>query len=55
MGALNKLYAQYKDKVQFFVVYIREAHAADGRRPDRELEIYEPRSLGERAQVAQCC
>ena len=26
MGALEKLYQQYKDRVQFVLVYIREAH-----------------------------
>ena len=27
---LNELYARYKDQVQFFIVYIREAHPAEG-------------------------
>ena len=27
---LNELYAKYKDQVQFYIVYIREAHPADG-------------------------
>ena len=27
---LNELYARYKDQVQFFIVYLREAHPAEG-------------------------
>ncbi|MBT7667164.1 MAG: hypothetical protein HN608_19800, partial [Rhodospirillaceae bacterium] len=27
---LNELYATYKDQVQFYIVYIREAHPARG-------------------------
>ena len=30
MGALNDLYEKYRDRVEFFVVYIREAHPTDG-------------------------
>ena len=30
MGALNALYDKYKDRVEFLLVYIREAHATDG-------------------------
>ena len=55
MSALNQLYKAYKDRVEFFVVYIREAHAADSRRPDRRLSINEPRTFAERLGVAQTC
>lgn len=27
---LNELYAKYRDRVQFYMVYIREAHPSDG-------------------------
>nr|MCU0246815.1 hypothetical protein [Bryobacter sp.] len=30
MGALNALYEKYKERVEFLLVYIREAHATDG-------------------------
>ena len=54
------MYETYKDRVEFYIVYIREAHAADsswamnftGR--DGEL-IYDPISEDERAKVASQC
>lgn len=59
-GRLQELYDRYKDRVQFFIVYIHEAHAADGRSPIRvntsKLEwISEPKSAFERFQVANTC
>lgn len=30
MGALNALHKKYKDRVEFLMVYIREAHPSDG-------------------------
>jgi len=55
VSALNELEARYRDRVQFFVVYVREAHAADGRSPDRATSINEPRTADERADVARTC
>ena len=48
----------YGDVAEFFVVYIKEAHAADGVRPVPilgEETIYEPTSLFERKAVAKKC
>ncbi len=56
---LNKLYAAYKDQVQFYIVYIREAHPADGWQvPNNLIEdiIYvEPTTDEERTEVASAC
>lgn len=56
---LNELYAKYKDQVQFYIVYIREAHPHDGWRvPNNLIEdiIYdEPQTDEERTEVASAC
>ena len=59
MGALHDLYHQYGDRVEFLVVYIREAHPDDGwmsqgnQEPD--IHVYDPTTEEERAEVAQAC
>ncbi|RMG18576.1 MAG: hypothetical protein D6731_01705 [Planctomycetota bacterium] len=55
MGALNRLYRQFGERVAFYVVYIREAHAADSRWPDPRLQVKTPRTFGERLGVAKTC
>ncbi len=56
---LNQLHAKYKDRVQFYIVYIREAHPHDGWRvPNNLIEniIYdEPTTDEERTAVAAAC
>ncbi len=56
MGALEKLYADFGDRVQFLVVYIREAHPTDGWQVganEREGVLFEqPTTLDERVDVA---
>lgn len=56
---LNELYAKYKDRVRFCLVYIREAHPHDGWRvPNNLIEniIYdEPKTDDERTEVASAC
>lgn len=56
---LNELYAEYQDRVQFYLVYIREAHPHDGWRvPNNLIEniIYnEPTTDEERTEVANAC
>ncbi len=56
---LNELYAKYKDQVQFYIVYIREAHPADGRQvPNNLIEDIihtEPTTDDERTEVASAC
>ena len=56
---LNELYAKYKDQVQFYIVYIREAHASDAWQvPNNLIEnilFEEPTSDDERTEVASAC
>lgn len=56
---LNELYATYKDQVQFYIIYIREAHPALGWQvPNNLIEdiVYdEPATDEERTEVASAC
>jgi len=56
---LNELYAKYKDQVQFYIVYIREAHASDAWQvPNNLIEnilFEEPTTDDERTEVASAC
>lgn len=56
---LNELYAEYKDRVRFYIVYIREAHPSDGWQvPSNLMEkiVYaEPTTDEERTEVASAC
>lgn len=52
------MHAAYGDQVQFYVVYIREAHALDSRQPSGgggNPIVEDPRSLDERCEVAEVC
>ncbi len=52
---MEKMYQDYKDIAEFRLVYINEAHAADGSWPvgyAKELGITEHTSYGERCEVA---
>ena len=52
---MEQMYQDYKDIAEFFIVYISEAHAEDGRRPvpyAKELGIKEHKTYGERCSVA---
>jgi hypothetical protein len=59
VGVLEALYDRYRDRAEFFVVYIREAHPEDGwvlasnRRAGVALD--DPTSLGERTDAADAC
>jgi iodothyronine deiodinase-like protein len=59
LGELEALYDACRDRVEFFVVYIREAHPEDGwvLTSNREAGIAfaDPRTEGERAAVAETC
>jgi hypothetical protein len=53
---MEQMYQDYKDVAEFRIVYINEAHAADGRAPvgyAREKGIMEHADYGERCSVAQ--
>lgn len=53
--SLRDLYAQYSDKVQFLVIYIREAHPTDGWDIGSEVRTHDPRTMEERRAVAGEC
>src|SRR5205823_10237322 len=59
VGAINQLYQDYKQRVQFYLIYIREAHPVEGRAlPHNEragIHVFQPRSLVERQTVAETC
>ncbi|MCL6623582.1 MAG: hypothetical protein K6T17_03065 [Fimbriimonadales bacterium] len=56
---MEAFYKKYKDKADFKIIYIREAHPADGWRMavnDREgIVVNDPKSLQEREGVASVC
>jgi hypothetical protein len=56
---LDEIYGKYKEHVEFFVVYIREAHPDDGWRVPENLKARihyrEPRTDEERTEVASVC
>ena len=59
MGELEELYDRHHDEVEFFVVYIREAHPEDGwvlaaNRRER-IALADPTSFDERADAAEAC
>lgn len=59
MPALNRLYREYRDRVEFYVVYIEEAHPIDAWQVDANLEddvlVATTRTSDERYQVAGLC
>ena len=59
MGALHELWERYRDRVDFAVVYIREAHPEDGWvvTPNRDegVEFTDPKTDEERHEVASAC
>lgn len=59
MGELERLYYQYKDRVDFHIVYVREAHPSDGWQVNANkkqgIEIEEPKTEKERHEVANLC
>ena len=56
---LNEIYQAHKDDIEFFFIYISEAHAANGWQTPQNLyeEIIfdEPTNDDERAEVAHAC
>lgn len=56
---LNEIYDAYKNRIEFFVIYIREAHPSDGWQTPQNLYdevIYKaPTSDDERAEIAGSC
>lgn len=67
--SLGELYEQYHDRVQFLMIYIREAHPKDGwwlgggvagvylkaTKSKAATDIYDPKTIEERRMVAGRC
>ncbi len=58
-GNIEKLYRRYKDRANFVMVYVREAHPTDGWRMESNdrfgATTPQPKTYGERVEVAQKC
>jgi len=52
--SLHDLYEEYGDRVEFLVIYIREAHPSDGWHIGRH-NIRDPKTMDERRRVAGRC
>jgi len=56
---MERLYSQYHDRVEFFVVYVQEAHPIDGWQVDSNISddvLYrQHQSFDEREEAAQSC
>ncbi len=52
---MEQVYQKYKDRVQFYSVYIREAHPSDGDWADGEVKIPDPGDIEERMGAAKAC
>ena len=52
---MQEVYKTYEDRADFILVYLREAHPTDGRRPARHVKIKDPTSIEERDLVAGRC
>ena len=59
MGALHELYDRFSDRVDFLVVYIKEAHPEDGwvltSNRNEGIAFADPDSIDGRADVAEDC
>ena len=52
---MQKVFEQYRDRVDFWWIYIREAHAADSSWPANHVTINQPKTDAERREVAGTC
>lgn len=58
-GNVEKVYERYKDRAEFLMIYVREAHPTDGWRMESNdrvhVELAQPQTYDERLEVAQTC
>lgn len=52
---MQAAYEKFKDRADFWWIYIREAHAADSKWPAQHVTINQPKSDKERREVASSC
>jgi hypothetical protein len=59
LGRLDQLHASWRDRVDFFCVYIQEAHPEDGWQVDQNVAegviFDQPATADDRAQIARTC
>lgn len=59
MGSLHQLSQKYADRIDFLVVYIREAHPEDGwvvtMNRSENIKLDDPTTTDERTDVAESC
>ena len=59
MGRLEEIYRSYKNQVEFFVVYVQEAHPTDGWQSESNITesvlFRQHQNYEEREEVAQTC
>ncbi len=59
MGSLHEIWERYQDRVDFVVVYIREAHPEEGwvitMNREQDIAINDPTTDAERSEVAATC
>lgn len=59
MEPLHRLWEEHRDRVEFLVVYIREAHPEDGwvvsMNREQDIRYLDPTSNAERHEVAAAC
>ncbi len=52
--AIEKLFKEYSDRVNFVTVYQREAHPTDGRQiPGNQFQVASPKTMAERCEIAK--
>ncbi len=49
------MYRDWRDRAEFFLVYIREAHPTDGWNLPNNVKVSDPKTLGERKEAATFC
>ena len=56
---LNEAYEKFNDKMDFYAVYIAEAHPTDGwvslKNEDEGIRYKQPKTTEERAEIAEIC
>ena len=53
--SLETTYQAYKDRADFYLIYLKEAHASDSRRPSKKVIIAQHTTLKERTTAANSC
>ena len=58
-GNVEKLYESYKDRANFYLIYVREAHPSDGwwmqSNQRAGIDLSQPKDISQRRTVAQTC